>query len=122
MLLAMPSGESRNSAKRRLSYSSKSRITSRVQRSPTRSRAPATRRVLERVPGERFDWRPHPRSMSAGQLAQHVASIPGNAARLAKMDGFDVSTAPATYAPAENREKLLAAFEDSVTSLRAFLA
>jgi len=83
---------------------------------------PATRRVLERVPGERFDWRPHPRSMSAGQLAQHVASIPGNAARLAKMDGFDVSTAPATYAPAENREKLLAGFEDSVTSLRAFLA
>src|SRR5947208_1307567 len=68
MLLAMPSGESRNSAKRRLSYSSKSRITSGVQRSPTRS------------------------------------------------------TAPATYAPAENREKLLAAFEDSVTSLRAFLA
>jgi uncharacterized damage-inducible protein DinB len=83
---------------------------------------PATRRVLERLPADRFEWQPHPRSLSAGQLARHVASIPGNVVRLAQMDGFDVATAPGTYPAAESRDTLLASFEDSVTSLRALLA
>ncbi len=84
--------------------------------------ASATRRVLERVPPERFAWQPHPRSMSAGQLGQHVASIPGNVVRLAQMDGFDVATAPSTYPPAESRDELLASFDRSVASLRGLLA
>ena len=40
--------------------------------------AKATRRVLERVPKDKLEWRPHAKSMSLGQLAGHVASIPGN--------------------------------------------
>src|SRR5215216_3050443 len=41
-----------------------------------------TRKVLERVPDGQFDWKPHQKSMSLGQLAQHVATIPtwGNVA------------------------------------------
>ncbi len=35
-----------------------------------------TRRVLERVPEDRLDWRPHPRSGTLGWLASHVATIP----------------------------------------------
>ena len=35
-----------------------------------------TRRLLERVPEDRFSWRPHARSMSLGELAVHVASLP----------------------------------------------
>ena len=35
-----------------------------------------TRKVLERVPDGQFDWKPHQKSMSLGQLAQHVATIP----------------------------------------------
>ena len=35
-----------------------------------------TRKLLERVPDEKFDWKPHPKSMTLGQLAQHVATIP----------------------------------------------
>jgi uncharacterized damage-inducible protein DinB len=84
--------------------------------------APATRRVLERVPADRFDWRPHPKSMSAGQLAQHVASIPGGVARLAQLDGLDVATRPTEYASCESRESLLAALEASVAGAREFLA
>jgi uncharacterized damage-inducible protein DinB len=38
--------------------------------------AEATRRVLERVPEDRFDWRPHEKSMSLGQLALHLAQLP----------------------------------------------
>jgi uncharacterized damage-inducible protein DinB len=36
-----------------------------------------TRRVLERVPEEKLTWKPHPKSMSLGELALHVAQSPG---------------------------------------------
>jgi uncharacterized damage-inducible protein DinB len=39
--------------------------------------AKTTRRVLERVPAEKLSWKPHPKSMSLGTLALHVASAPG---------------------------------------------
>jgi len=39
--------------------------------------AKTTRRVLERVPTDKLEWRPHPKSMSLGQLALHVAQVPG---------------------------------------------
>jgi len=36
-----------------------------------------TRRVLERVPSDKLGWKPHPKSMSLGELALHVAMTPG---------------------------------------------
>jgi len=45
--------------------------------------AQSTARVLERVPQAQLSWRPHAKSMSLGQLALHVATIPGNVAQLA---------------------------------------
>ena len=45
--------------------------------------ATTTQRVLDRVPQEHLGWKPHPKSMSLGQLALHVASVPGIVARLA---------------------------------------
>ncbi|MGH7422739.1 MAG: DinB family protein, partial [Candidatus Methylomirabilales bacterium] len=44
--------------------------------------AATTRRVLERVPGDKLGWKPHPKSMSLGQLALHVATTPGQVAVL----------------------------------------
>ena len=35
-----------------------------------------TRKLLERVPEDRLSWKPHAKSFSLGQLAQHVANIP----------------------------------------------
>ena len=46
----------------------------------------ATRRVLARVPDAHLSWRPHPKSFSLGQLALHVATIPGNVAQIAVPD------------------------------------
>jgi uncharacterized damage-inducible protein DinB len=46
--------------------------------------ARATRRVLERVPGDRLNYRPHEKSMSLGQLALHVAIVPGGIAQLSR--------------------------------------
>ncbi len=39
--------------------------------------AQTTRRVLERVPADKLSWKPHPKSMSLGYLAMHVAMSPG---------------------------------------------
>jgi uncharacterized damage-inducible protein DinB len=82
---------------------------------------PATRRVLERVPADRLSWRPHEKSFSLGQLAQHVATIPAGAARLAGMDGFDVAHAAAEYPSSESASRLMETFEASVEALRGFL-
>jgi uncharacterized damage-inducible protein DinB len=48
--------------------------------------AQTTRRVLERIPQSHLTWRPHPKSMSLGQLALHVATVPGNVAEIAALD------------------------------------
>jgi uncharacterized damage-inducible protein DinB len=52
--------------------------------------AGATRRTLERVPGDKLDWRPHEKSMPLGQLARHVATIPGTWAQILSRDSMDV--------------------------------
>jgi hypothetical protein len=39
-----------------------------------------TRKFLERVPENRLQWRPHEKSMTAGQLALHIALAPGRPA------------------------------------------
>src|SRR5882762_7415249 len=49
-----------------------------------REEAAITKRVLERVPAAKLSWKPHPKSMSLGQLALHVANIPGSLAKLAQ--------------------------------------
>ena len=82
---------------------------------------PATRRVLERLPHDRLEWRPHPKSLSAGQLAQHVASIPGNIARLAQLDGLDVASRRFEYASCESVPAVLASLETSIGQARDFL-
>ncbi len=58
-----------------------------------REEADVTRRILERVPADKLTWKPHPKSMSLGQLALHIATVPGALATLAQGDGFDVSQA-----------------------------
>ena len=45
-----------------------------------------TRRFLERLQEERLSWRPHEKSMSAGQLGHHIAETPGLALRFALQD------------------------------------
>jgi uncharacterized damage-inducible protein DinB len=45
-----------------------------------------TRKFLERVPEERLTWRPHEKSMTAGQLALHIAQSPAGVLRLSEPD------------------------------------
>jgi uncharacterized damage-inducible protein DinB len=77
--------------------------------------AETTRQVLERVPGDKLTWAPHPKSMTLGQLALHVATIPGNVTQgLAAVNEFDVAGAKFEAPSPESKEALLAAFEASM--------
>lgn len=49
----------------------------------------ATGRLLERLPAASLSWRPHPRSLTLGALALHIATIPGNLASLAEGEGVE---------------------------------
>ncbi|MEQ1912665.1 MAG: DinB family protein [Vicinamibacterales bacterium] len=59
--------------------------------------AQSTRRALERVPTDRLAWQPHPKSMTLGQLALHIAQLPGVIA------GF--VAAPSLELPSEFRQE-----------------
>ncbi len=55
-----------------------------------REEAAVTKRVLERVPADKLTWKPHQKSMSLGQLAIHIASIPGRLSYIvAQQDRFE---------------------------------
>lgn len=80
----------------------------------------ATRRVLERVPEDRLDWKPHERSLSLGQLALHVANIPGAIAEISTRS-FDVKTVIPRPHP-RDRAELLRTLEESLARTRTLLS
>lgn len=63
-------------------------------RAELESEAAVTRTVLARMPDDQLSWRPHPRSMSLGQLGLHVASLPRAFAELMQEDEVQVPTVP----------------------------
>jgi uncharacterized damage-inducible protein DinB len=83
--------------------------------------AVSTRRILERVPADRLDWQPHPKSMTLGQLALHIASIPGGVSRMARLDGMDVAGRNNAPPSPQSAADLIAALEASLTEARSLL-
>jgi uncharacterized damage-inducible protein DinB len=82
--------------------------------------AETTRRVLERIPQAHLPWRPHPKSMSLGQLALHVATVPGSVAELAAHD--TVPEPPAFIQPeAATTSELVPALTASVAQAKRLL-
>jgi uncharacterized damage-inducible protein DinB len=82
--------------------------------------AETTRRVLERIPQEHLSWKPHPKSFSLGQLALHVATVPGNVAELAANDL--VANLPAFIQPeAATAAELVPTLNESVAKARRAL-
>jgi uncharacterized damage-inducible protein DinB len=79
--------------------------------------AATTRKVLERVPSDKYDWRPHPKSMSLGMLASHIATLPSGTSKLMMMDSFDVP-ADMQPPPVVPHAELLRTFEESIRSAK----
>jgi uncharacterized damage-inducible protein DinB len=81
--------------------------------------AGTTRRVLERIPEDRLSWRPHPKSMSLGQLALHIATTPGGVAQVARQDAME---RPQGARPEpKSKAEVLEALEQSVATALDFL-
>ena len=80
-----------------------------------------TRKVLERVPEERFDWKPHEKSFSLGVLAKHVATLPTWGTETLTRSEIDLvgNNPPASAA---SKSELLDAFDKNVADARAALA
>ncbi|HKO03145.1 MAG TPA: DinB family protein [Candidatus Acidoferrales bacterium] len=83
-----------------------------------------TRRFLERVPENKFDWAPHPKSMKLGALAGHLAHMPGWTKETLEKDVLDVAPGGKSMEmpKTSNRQELLALFDKNVAAGRAALA
>jgi uncharacterized damage-inducible protein DinB len=82
--------------------------------------APITRRFLERIPEDKLTWKPHEKSMTAGQLALHISKVPAGIARLV---GTNPAPAPEKFEfpqPA-SREEILKVHDDGVAAVRELL-
>jgi uncharacterized damage-inducible protein DinB len=82
--------------------------------------APVTRKFLERLPGDKLTWKPHNKSLSAGQLAYHLASVPGGIVRFVQNNP---AQAPESFhfPQPTNREEILKTLEESITTVRSVL-
>jgi uncharacterized damage-inducible protein DinB len=76
-----------------------------------------TRKLLECVPDGKMDYQPHPKSMTLGRLATHVAEIPGWATMTVDLDVLDL---PTDYKPriAQSQAELLEIFDKAVAEAR----
>jgi uncharacterized damage-inducible protein DinB len=83
--------------------------------------ASTTRKFLQRIPDDQLSWRPHEKSMTAGQLALHIAIVPSQVLQLALPDE---ATAPdfsrGNPQPASTAE-ILAALDQSIGQVKAVL-
>lgn len=84
-----------------------------------------TRKFLASVPDDKFNYQPHPRSMTLGRLAGHVAEIPYWASRVLSAPSFDVAPggarAFAAFSPTSQKE-LLDEFDTKLAQCREALA
>ena len=82
--------------------------------------APITRRFLERLPEDKLTWKPHEKSMTAGQLAYHLAFTPGGVIRFVQNNP---AQAPefANFPQPASRQEVLKLMDDNVATVREML-
>ena len=82
-----------------------------------------TRRLLERVPEAAFEWKPHEKSMSLGQLADHLSNLTGWANLIATSTTVDIASVGEDRKPKipASRNAMLARFDEKVAAARAEL-
>lgn len=85
--------------------------------------AASTRRLLERVPEDRLDWQPHPKSMTLGRLVGHLGELPGWGQSTMEHPEVDLAAIPENQrgAVAASVDRLLADFDRGVAGFLAAL-
>jgi uncharacterized damage-inducible protein DinB len=84
------------------------------------TQAPVTRRFLERLPEDKLTWKPHEKSMTAGQLAYHLASVPAGVVRFAKVSPAQVPEF-ASFPQPSSREEILKTLDETLATVRELL-
>ena len=79
-----------------------------------------TRRFLERIPEDRLTWKPHEKSLTAGQLGYHLAFVPGGVIRIVKNSPVQAPEF-ANFPQPASREEILKTFDESVAAVRDLL-
>jgi uncharacterized damage-inducible protein DinB len=82
-----------------------------------------TRKTLERVPDDKFEWTPHPKSFPMGKLATHLANLPSWTNVTIDMDEFDMAPGGVQMKTPEchSQKELLATFDENLSRARKAL-
>jgi uncharacterized damage-inducible protein DinB len=80
-----------------------------------------TRKMLSIIPDDKYDWQPHPKSMTIKQLAGHIAELPGWISMAFTTDEMDFSTSPYSPPTWSSKEELLAVFDQALAGAREHL-
>ena len=83
--------------------------------------AATTRKMLERVPEDKFGWKPHEKSMPLGRLAGHVAELPTLVAPVLKQDELDFATGNFQPLNPSSVAELLERFDGNVAAAAELL-
>lgn len=83
--------------------------------------AKTTRKFLERLPEDKLEWRPHPKSMTAGQLALHIASVPGRLVEAAQQDEIPAPDFGRVNPQPASTAEVLKVFDESVATVQKLL-
>lgn len=83
--------------------------------------AQITRKMLERVPNDKWDWKPHEKSMSMKSLTVHIAELPGWVSMGLSTSELDFEKMDYKPTEANSNSELLQLFEKSLESGRASL-
>jgi uncharacterized damage-inducible protein DinB len=80
-----------------------------------------TRKTLERVPDDKFDWKPHAKSSAMGALAGHLANLPSWGALAIGSDSFDMAPGgePVKTPALSSGTDVLSTFDDNVAKTRS---
>lgn len=73
-----------------------------------------TRKMLERIPDDRYDWKPHHKSMDILSLSNHIAELPGWITMALTTDELDFAASPYKPTFIDNTKDLMAHFEVSL--------
>lgn len=83
--------------------------------------AQTTRKMLSRVPNDKYSWKPHEKSMTIKQLATHIAELPSWISMALTTDGLDFEANPYNPKDLNHTDELLAYFEESYEDGKAHL-
>ncbi|RYD57167.1 MAG: DinB family protein [Sphingobacteriales bacterium] len=83
--------------------------------------AQTTRKMLSRVPVDKYDWKPHAKNMTLKQLVTHIGELPGWVSMALNTTELDFAISPYTQVPIENNEELMGYFERTLANGKAEL-